>query len=312
MPVPLVAVDVQVEAAPGCVTADTFRAALAAHGVALAAPAVGPAAPGAGAPVLRVHVEDTAAGVVGTLRLERGDVVERQVRGASCADVEEALALVAALALDDEPASPAPAVASPPRSADAETTDDLPPPTSVTHGGRVDHDHALGMGAQGTFLGLNAPAVRPGVAVFGELLGELGGARRSARATFAYAWASVAVAPSALELTWVTGRLDGCPFDFAVGAGFEVTPCVAWEIGVLHESARNALNAPSSTRPWLGPGAVVRVAFRLAPFLRLELQAAAIVPLERDEYVFAPAGIFGYRPPPVVPSGAGGLGFDFL
>jgi hypothetical protein len=148
--------------------------------------------------------------------------------------------------------------------------------------------------------------------VFGDLLGELWGARQSVRATFGYAGASVAVASSALEFAWVTGRLDACPFDITLGAGFELNPCVAWETGVLHESARNALDAPSSTRPWLGPGGVVRVAFRLAPFLRLELQGAAIVPLERDKYVFAPGAVFGYRPPPVVPSGAGGLGFDFL
>src|SRR6185437_14910860 len=190
------------------VTEESFRAALVAHGV-----SPGPA--GAAAPVLRLRIEGTAAALVGTVRLERaaGDVLERQLQGTSCAEVEDALALVAALALEDEPEPPPPAPA-----VDEEGPPDLPPPPPPPV------RHALAAGVQGAVVAVDAPSVRPALAAFVELAGDLGGGRRELRATFEYTGASVAMASTTatLGLAWWTGRLDACPFVLTLGAFVDI------------------------------------------------------------------------------------------
>ncbi len=205
---PVVAAALEVEAPAGCSGDASFRAALAAHGLVLSGdrPAW---------PAIHVRVEHAPEGAdawSGALRVERsaspGDLVEREVRGTRCADVEDALALVAALVLEDQAPAPPPPPPSPPPALepDPAAADDVPAP-------RPARAHIARAGAQAIVAGLAAPSARPGIAAFGELLGTLAGSRASLRATFAYAGASVQVGPSELDLAWVTGRVDACAFE---------------------------------------------------------------------------------------------------
>jgi hypothetical protein len=312
---PAVTAGLSVVAPDGCVSDAAVRTSLASHGLALAPDRTPRPAEW---PVVQLRIEPAqAGGYRGVLRIDRPGVeaTERHVDGTRCDEIEDALALMAAMALEDEasPAAPAPpdqAPAAQPPPTDEELADDLPP-SDVRPAPVTSRDHLARAGVQGSVLALDAPSATPALGIFAELTGPLAGARRSLRATFAYERVSVPVQPATLALTWWTGRLDLCPFVLAVGAGFDASPCFAWEMGVLDESAANATRATPSSKPWLAPGTVARMGWS-ASFVHLELQASLLVPLERSEFLFEPGPVTGYRAPAIVPSAAFGLGIDFL
>jgi hypothetical protein len=165
------------------------------------------------------------------------------------------------------------------------------------------------VGALGELRGLAAPSVRPGLGAFVEGRKRLWGGSRALRGSFAYATGTANVASSNLDLTWVTGRLDACPFHVDVAGPVTFDPCAAAEVGSIAAGAKNATNAQNTTRAWVAPGVALRLEGRISSFLFFELDALALVPVVRDSYTFTPPGSTAYRAPPLTLGGAFGIGF---
>jgi hypothetical protein len=122
------------QAPAGCPDAKSFAAAVEARGASFAG-----AASSEGARQLLVRIEREGGGFAGSLELRSGTELSepRQVQGASCAEVSDALAVVTAIALQrDATALPATAVASPavPAAAVVAPPAVVPPPSVESSG----------------------------------------------------------------------------------------------------------------------------------------------------------------------------------
>jgi hypothetical protein len=263
----------------------------------------------------------------------------RRVRGATCADVVGALALIVALALDPsalrEPGgageaapgqgappapppqwSPPPVVVPPPVPA-------RPPPAPPSD----DQSFAPPEHRRRFRLSLGARAL----AALGIAPGTLFGAGASVDLTPArdrlFTWlvrfSASALFPrdlgSPLKATFLGQflALEGCPLRLPLGAVVSLLPCVGFEGGVLHVEGIDQpglLSVQNQSAAFLAITQPLRVAARLGQVFSLEVDGTLKEPLRHDS--------FGYSRPPVhvhsIPSvtGSFGLGLrvnlDFL
>jgi len=321
---------VRVDAAPGCPGERDFFDQIHAR-----TRRVRRAAAGERARTIRVSIESGARSV-GRLELDDGSgaTASRVVSAASCAQVVEALAFVAALWID--PAARRPeaqagdaarddAEAAPVNAGDAADVDGSAPaaseaaivaaaedagtpaapraerPVSATPSPRP---FRFGAGAGFDAEGLAAPGPLFGLRVFVDVAAERDALiAPAARLSFArHASDDLTVPGASARFTWWVARLDGCPIAFRVSDVVALRPCATLEAGALHAEGIDALAPQSRTRPWLAPGALARVEWSAAAWLVLGGEAGVIAPLLRENFVFLPDSRPGgavYTPPVV-------------
>ena len=311
-----------------CPDADAFFRSIAAR-----TPRVRAARPGERARTVTVSLSASPGGeAVGTLSIttEDGAAVSspREVRAASCADVAEALALIAALAVDPAadlgpaprssaaPASPtvAPPVSSsvgaplPPAPSSAPASAPPPPTPSVASSAAVARaaplpsgspvEVGLGLGPEVSSLfgatlalGFAAHVERDVVGAWSPRL-SLGGARTLG--------GDVSGGGRSASLAMTSAVLLACPTRARAGA-WSALPCARVAIGRVGAEAKG-LSAPErKARDWLDFGAGVRAAWRPGGWLSIEPWLELRVPVTRDRFYVEPDATV-YRAPAVVPA----------
>lgn len=261
----------------------------------------------------------------------------RRVRGATCADVVGALALIVALALDPEalrepgggvvaPAQAAPvAPALPPAPPPPVVAPPLPVPPPA---GPRSEDEGSAQREQRPFrlsLGAGALAalgIAPGTIFGAGFSVDLRPARERVL-TWLVRLSAVGLFPRDLgtplkaKFSGQFLALDGCPVRLPLGAVVSLLPCVGLEAGVLDVEGIDQpglLNVQNQSALFLAIIQPLRLALRLGNVFSLEVDGTLKEPLRHDS--------FGYSRPPVnvhtMPSvtGSFGLGFrvnlDFL
>lgn len=255
-----------------------------------------------------------ARGIHGQLEVRRGDARSdtREVDAISCAEVVEALALVAAVALDE--LDPQPVVIAPPPPSPTSPVKAISPTPRAQPPRAQGAPFVLGVGLTGgiAFIGaspgptMGAYFDAEGTDAAGPLL-----AGRSLRVGLHSMTSAVHASPvdgttPAADLLWWFPRGTFCPIRSALSGSVAVRVCADAEAGFLWARGRGYQAPANRTRPWLAVGAGGALSFRPVPPLVIEVVPTLSVPVVRDRWVVDP-GVSLYRAPPVI--GTVNLGF---
>ncbi len=259
----------------------------------------------------RVRVSSTARGVKGTLTIvdPSGRTSVREVAAASCDDVVDAVALMAALAVDSN------AVTSPIRPTQSPTRIPEPAPTREPSGSISSTASSRWRLSAGVDIGFRtglAPDALWEAPLFVELARDvpasLGGP--SFRASFEHtATGAEVISPGAARFTWTAGRLDACPVRLGADK-VGLSPCARLELGALSGTGTGIANGREETRFWSATGALGRVDWRLGEGLYVEAEGGAMISLTREHYFFPPNTPI-YDVPDLGASGSLGFGAYF-
>lgn len=240
-----------------------------------------------------------------TIRDVENNVAVREIRGRTCKEVVEAVAFIAALAIDpnavpahtpsgESPAAPAVAAApattlalsNPPPV--APSPPDLPPSPLTSPETRL-------------FAAIRAggiSGVAPGVTAFARLAAEVSrivpGSPWTASLSLSLGRGltrEIRTPAGVAQLTWTTGRLDVCFLRWATRSnsmtGLELCPVL--EAGVISGTSTETNGATPRSRAWFSLGALGRFALEIAGPVAIELEGGATTPIIRDHFYFAPA-----------------------
>jgi hypothetical protein len=243
-----------------------------------------------------------------------GSSATREVRAATCEQVEAALALVVAVAIDPqalldpappnepEPRPPTPAAPAPPPASPASAEITRPPEGSRPVADR--RPYHLAMGLRWDEMSGITPLLRPVLRPFVEW--GMGGRTVAPSFRLSFAWtrnAHVAAGTNAADVSWYAARVEGCPLRIGSEA-LSLAPCVTFDAGALRVAGENPA-VPARTRPWLSAGLDARATARLWRWLFAELEAGAAAPWIKDRWVFADGTELHTAPPVAVWAGAG-------
>lgn len=254
---------------------------------------------------LHVHITQAggarAVGYTGTLASAGSASVEREVRGQTCDEVIEALALVAVLtrALDTAPADRTTATAPPPvppsggawlltRAQELALAEDAPPPLPPP----TDSPRLQWGPSAFTWLGSAAapgPSLDYGLGVHGEwsgsswqpwlMLGAYTGGTQRARAPGNAAEA---------RFRHLALQAVGCPWRFPRSSALGLRPCLDLDLGRLTGEGIGVVSARRRSWPWLSTGAELRLEWALLADLQLTAMLATVLPLTRPRFYFLP------------------------
>jgi hypothetical protein len=327
------AVRIEFVAPPGCPDSGSF-----AHRIEERIANLRRAVDGERARVVRGEIEARAGGVLGRLVLIETDgrTSERTLEAADCRQATDALALIAALAIDPRAretasaASSAPAHPGPPP-APSQVERPAPPPvppappprpvpspapsapsaSPAKAEGETRRPHPLSFQATATAFGTLGMA--PGPTAGGALL--VGVLVEGPRAPWSWS-VRIGVADTAdrsfdrLGGTATFGLLAGlaevCPLALRFGERIWVRPCVGGEYGVVRVGASNTSSAHPVDRPWGGAGLGFRFGVRVAGPFWVDAAIGGLVALQRDGFEFGDARFFDS--PPVVGRALVGVG----
>jgi hypothetical protein len=229
----------------------------------------------------------------------------REVRAASCSEVLDALAFVAALAIDPRAqATPTNSATTPPTTqaspppAQPEVSEATPPAPASEDVARDPASTApraplqparwygsVGMAAElgtassgpGPLLGVRfgvGAGLRFNDALSAEL--HLEGVRRASAAERA---------SGQVQFTLLALRLSPC-LRRALGSGISAHACAGGEFGTLSAEASGVTNAKSAAPTWIALTAGVGAGVEIVDGLGVGAEAAALVPTKRDRFVF--------------------------
>ncbi len=292
----------------GCPTVSEFAAGISGR-TQLAAPVATAAQADL---VLFVTVTPGGKQLVGRLSLrwpDAGRTARREVAGASCGEVLDALAFVAALAIDPR----AQATASDPN---LEPETKAPEPATLPPAERTPADTPR---SEGTAL-LTRPIVSPSTPASTSrwygLLGvtaELGTASSGPAPLFGFRFGgglgyqlSVVAVEGVVEgvrrraqaevegsgqatLTLLAARVGPC-IRAPLTGDLNLRGCAAAEIGALSAEASGVVRAQSALQSWIGLGASGGLTLSLAESVLLGLEAGLLLPTRRDRFVFEDRG----------------------
>lgn len=257
--------------------------------------------------VLVVRVEGTSGGYVGRLTIDDAGTrsTPRELRGATCAEVASALALIGALAVDpeastaprpappeSEPPPPGPAPSPPPSASPSASAAPSPPapspvPAPLARPSSSSRTEAplVAVGASAELAAWSGPVAS--LRLFGDLM--------VGHPTFRLAFARSleverAATVGAARLTWTTVSGAFCPIRIAlVDDVLDLRPCVELAGGVLDAEGIAVRQPTSRSRPWLTAAAHGRLVWALARAFALEVEGGAMAPFFRESFFFEPA-----------------------
>jgi hypothetical protein len=214
-----------------------------------------------------------------------GTVAVRRLDGADCEQVADAIALT--LTLSDVPAPERPVAPVATAEQLAPHRADLPRESPSTDAGAQTPQPARhprwAVGAQGGAMFGVTPAALPGGALFLEVEPHVGdGSLLQTAALRAYALAGASTDSGEPRIWIVGGRFEGCPLRW--GGTFTVSPCASFELGTLHATGGGP-DAKSDQGLWAALGASGQFAARVTETLSVEVDATAVIPLKRYDFV---------------------------
>jgi hypothetical protein len=248
-----------------------------------------------------VQLHAAGAGFVGRLELLRADgsTYHREVSGASCAEVANALAFVLALALgakDPEPPSTQPAPQSKPEAPPAP----LPPPAPSAlaapprlpepPGEQRRSAWSFGFGVQ---LGARA-GLAPDWALVESAFFQ---ARRASTTPFGLTLRvgfsnaqldTQQTANGSADFRWRTGSLQACPVRLRLSKPLALVPCAGAHIGQLQVSGHPNPSAGErvASKVWLDGLGALRLELTVLHSLSLGLEGQLIVPFTPYQFTF--------------------------
>lgn len=239
---------------------------------------------GPGATLLDVRLERVDGEVAGRVRIAEPGSEERvrTLRGASCAEVGDALALIAALALDPdasseprpEPAEPEPLPrAAPPRPAPAPARS---PPLAWS----------FGAGALLVPVASALPDTDPGFGVWVDAASQGRTLAPSVRVVLRRLTGTARGRAGSAELALTTGVASICPLRAPADGPLALRPCLGFELGMLDAEGVGVDLPRRPSRLWLAPQLGGRAEWRVHGPLLLAAEAAAQLPLLRPRYAF--------------------------
>jgi len=244
---------------------------------------------------LRVHITQgaRATGYTGTLAGAGSSGVEREVRGQTCVEVIEALALVAVLtraaATDPAPAEPVEQSGWALTRAQALALAEGDPPPAPSRA--TPPSLRWGLAAFTWFGSPTAPepSLDYGLGLHGEwsgsawqpwlMLGAYTGGAQRVRAPGGTAEA---------RFRHIVLQAVGCPWRFPRSAALGLRPCLDLDLGRLSGEGIGVVGARKRSWPWLSAGAELRLEWEPLPGVQLGAMLATVVPLTRPRFYFLP------------------------
>ncbi len=264
---------------------------------------------------LYITLEDGPRGTRGTLDLRdtRAGSTRRDVEGRDCHDAARALALIAALILEEEEAA-VPAEQGPPPKPDAPSKAQVP--TAPTPTPTESHSPVWVTRVFAGILGLGGSAPGPLLAGMAGLeLHRDSGGFLSPRFRFAALWTeerSFTSERGSAVFQHVGAVLEACPLDL-LGPTTRLTAhlCAAAEGGALIARGGGVDDAASHTTGLFALGGSVLVGTRLGGAFHLDLRGSLLTPLRRDRF-FLDGQLFHEIPDVTFRAGAElGVDLDF-
>jgi len=271
-----------------------------------------------------VTVSVDAQGAVGTLEVVKGGKPSvRHMRAASCEEVIDALALVAAVILDPN-ASTKPIGSPPPATTKSPAAPTAPPTTAAratpthTEPSTATAEPSLAVppasgapatsGEHGTagrlrlLAGLRllvtqgvAPDIVPGAGAFVGVRYDTEGSVWSPLVLAGVWFAESGTVESRLddgrllgtaEFGWRAFELIGCPLRTPVTGPIAVMPCVGIEAGQLSATGEAAKNGDTRSATWLATTAALKLLWTPIDVLEFDLAAGGFLSLSRDDFYF--------------------------
>jgi len=242
-----------------------------------------------------------------TVRSLDGSTATRDVRASTCEQVGAALALIVAIAIDPlavvgtapETREPEPPPVTPvsrdvPRSSQAPPSPERGPHLRAAIGLRWDEVSGV--------TPMLRPVLRPWIEVVSERQGTWVPVLR-----LSLAWtrnAHVAAGAGGAEFSWYAGRAEACPLRIG-SERTSLTPCVAFDAGVLRVIGQNAPTSTPRTRPWASTGVSARGATRLLGWAFAEVEVGMAAPWIRDRWLLADGSELHAAPAVIFWLGAG-------
>lgn len=282
-----------------------------------------------------VIVRADSATYRGRLDVEHsGRVHTRKISGSTCGEVTAALAVFVAIALDpvtaneneaeerhrspppvtsdDEPLSSAPGppperVAAAPRPRSLPSSRPSGARRTTAPGGRSRWTWSSAV----SLTYLRVPEAASGARVSAQLARNVttGPLSPALRASWGFAdFATLPERAGRVAFRLETAQVAACMVvDFAP-IPLTLTPCAGADVGTLASTARDLPRGTHVEGRWVAAHAFTRAAWALLPWLALELEAGALVPLERSLYALSHPPRVAYRAPSVLSSSSVGLG----
>src|SRR6266545_4152074 len=265
-------------------------------------------------PTFGITLEDAGQRIIGRIASvsERREPTSREVSGADCSDVVDAVALIVSMAIS-------------PGAAKVGSVSERPSDDALRDAGSAPEKSAPVASA------VERPRLRllgsgQAEATFGYVPGALlgAGARLQLFRTSQYlggpAVALGFVATPTTERTLPQGRATlkftaaevfVCPISFAISASVHLLPCGRVDIGQVKGEGTGIANARSENRLWSSVGALGQIAFVHVRPLVVDGQASILVPLTPYEFIFEPNSVV-YEAPRVGFSASIAIGVMFL
>lgn len=223
------------------------------------------------------------AGVRGQLIVRRpdGQVSTRQVPGATCAEVESALALIASLMMDPLSMGMGPGKQTP--SADIAPVE---PKTGATE--RDPRPH-LSLRAEHRLIGQGAvaPGLSWGQAARLMLTHESRAWSPSVGLSLHVTGATASGSHGSAELEWLAGQLSACPLAGEAAPRWDLRGCALLQVGRLRGTGYQTTSPAARSILWTGAGLQVEGRFELLGPLWLGWEAAVVFPFTRERFYLA-------------------------
>jgi hypothetical protein len=249
----------------------------------------------------------TEGGVRGqlTVRKPDGDLTVREVPGVDCAEVESAMALIAALMVD--PLAGSTERARPRISPQAAQASEGPPTSDAP----LASDWSVRVEQRLTVRTAVAPGWTWGQALGAMLTREKSRFRPSVALSVHDARATVVKSQGSAELEWTAGELLLCPMALQPGAAWDLRACAAFQLGRLRGVGFQTANRARKTVLWPSAGVELAARYRLVGPLWLGLEGAFTFPFSRERFYLEP-DLTLHQVPAWGVSGGLGLGVHFF
>jgi hypothetical protein len=255
-----------------------------------------------------------------------GRVHTREISGSTCKEVTTALAVFIAIALDPVTADDTEEL---PRSPPPPPSEDEPPEKSVRlvlpptlpssrpsgappKSAPASRSHWT-WSSTVSFTYLRVPEAASGARVSAQLNRNVAGARLSPALRASWGFADFTTLPERagrVAFRLETAQVAGCLVVSFAPMPLTLAPCAGADVGTLASTARDLPRGTHVEGRWIAAHAFARAAWALLPWLTLELEAGALVPLERSLYALSEPARVAYRAPSVLFSSSVGLGIQ--
>jgi hypothetical protein len=282
-------VRLEYHAPPACTDEAQFFAQARAR-----APQMRLARPDERARVFIVEIEQHAALTSArlTVRDPDGQTTVRNVETKDCSEAVDALALVAALAVNPRAGARPKETPVP-----SDGTMPLPPGPTPPASPRAAPAHALARapspwtwraGAAGFGVGAIAPEPLLGARVSAELVHLTShGMAPSFRVSLGYATHNgFVVEGGTAHFAYAGANAEMCPLRLPPAKNLVFRPCVMADFGFVVARGSETLNPRSAVRPWADIGTGARLAWMLGGDIGVELDVGCMFPISRDRFLF--------------------------